>query len=1073
MKMRNSARGSFWSCSKYPACRGTVDAGGQSKEKKPMAAPPLIGVPPGARPVEDAMPNWQQLDEYQRYVAGTHVGRMVVAAAAGCHPAGTRIMLASGKCVAVETVRPGTQLMGPDGAPRRVQRLIRGTGSIMRVHPVKGAPFAVNDQHVLTLVGSSYKSINGKIIDVRVCDLTDKVLSCYKLFRVGVDTFQGGAASSDLPIDPYILGVLIGDGSLGSRRRGVGLSVSVAKPDLEIAGALREFADTIGMQIKQDKITAAHTCPVWRLSMADDVKLGRYQKAPIRLMLERVGLYAVSSGDRWVPSQYLYADAATRRELLAGLLDTDGHYERGGYDYISKSKQLAEDVCFVARSLGLAAYLTPCRKRCQNNFVGDYFRVSISGDCTILPLRIPRKQAQPRKQIKSVLRTGIAKIEPLGEDAFYGFTLDGDGRYLLSDFTVTHNSGKSHCLVERSVWLMHGGAVPESVLLLAYNKDAAETLRERLSGRLGRDAGRIAVFTFHAWAYAVLRHWYPGDERYRFDRILGGAEGMHPIRIAAPLVELHKLDLSPWTLLAAADRIAENMVQLGVLDTPQQIAHAMGWTPREEKSGVETLRQAETYAKFCVAWRDAKARENVIDFTDMLCSVAWAILQTPEAPHVAWLRGAYQHVMVDEAQDGNPARNTIARYLGSQAKSLLYCGDLRQSLYSFTGARPDQFLALSEEEGTIFTTLPYNRRSTKNIVEAANEIARGHEWNLGGDCFPLADKPLGEPVDVRVQDSPQKESTEIIEDINTRIRRGLPLGTPQRANYAVLARTNAMLVDLECAFVAKGVPVRVVGNPGGVWASSIGKEMIAYLEGIEGIPTWALLNVANKPKRYCKKDDLRAVIEGAQARERAGQPASFHNELCMHKAQGMQRFGYDLRARSREPWPVKVLAVARWLGLEAPQEIEGGDQDRADAIRSLMMAAQSMGSIKAIYDHRNEAAKGERVPAVELSTIHRMKGEERTVIYVAGVRTDKLPHKLCESEAEEWRVLYVAVTRAQEVCVITTGGRPSKFLRELGWVEDDEEPWDESGGKPSIYGLGLGLTGTQTRVSGADYEGGE
>jgi hypothetical protein len=129
-------------------------------------------------------------------------------------------------------------------------------------------------------------------------------------------------------------------------------------------------------------------------------------------------------------------------ELLAGLIDTDGHLTCNCYDYVSKSERLANDVVFLARSLGFAAYLTPCKKHCQTGIEGDYFRVSISGHTDQIPVILERKQATPRQQIKDVLHTGFT-IKLLPEENYYGFKLDGDHRYLLGDFTITHNCGKT------------------------------------------------------------------------------------------------------------------------------------------------------------------------------------------------------------------------------------------------------------------------------------------------------------------------------------------------------------------------------------------------------------------------------------------------------------------------------------------------------------------------------------------------------------------------------------------------------------------------------------------------------
>lgn len=604
-------------------------------------------------------------------------------------------------------------------------------------------------------------------------------------------------------------------------------------------------------------------------------------------------------------------------------------------------------------------------------------------------------------------------------------------------------SGKTHVLIQRTLYLLHLGELPESICLLAYNKDAAQTLRDRLAQFAPHAAARVQIFTFHSWCYAVLRHWYPNDPRYGHTRILGGAGSKHPIelaRVAARKVtEKDDEDDSAWGLLAAADRIAENMVRLDVENTPAEIVRVMGWwteeTPVPKVLPPQLLHKAKIQARFCQEWATIKATEGYIDFTDMVCTVAWWIRSAPDQPHVHWLTQLYRHVMVDECQDINPARHTIATHIGCTAISAVFVGDMRQSLYSFVGAQPDLFQDMATAEGTRLFTLPVNRRSTSEIVDAANAIARDQSWNLGGDARSLTSNGRGEPIQVVTQMTPKDEAVWIIEDIQTRIRRGLPLDTTGE-NYRIVARTNAMLIDMEYVFVARGVPCRVLGAPGGIWGTTIGQEMLNYLEAIEGIPTWGLLKLANKPKRYAKKDDVRTVILNAQEAEKAGQAADLHGRLRMHLSAGLRRLGTEMASTARRPWGSRCLEVARWLGMEDEKSMEGGDTDRADALRALLHHAQSLGSLRGIQDYRDALAKQERAPAVLLSTIHAAKGQEARVVYVAGVRTDKLPHKKGESVDEERRIFYVAVTRAREACVITTGGTPSRFLRELSWIDD-------------------------------------
>jgi replicative DNA helicase len=148
-------------------------------------------------------------------------------------------------------------------------------------------------------------------------------------------------------------------------------------------------------------------------------------------------------GNKHLPDCYLHNSREVRLQVLAGIIDTDGSLEFNGYVVTLKSEKLARDLVYLARSLGLGVSIRPCIKSCTNspvpNHRNTYFRVDIVGHTNMIPVRLPRKQASPRRQIKDPLMTGIT-IEPDCVDDYYGFELDGDGLFLLGDFTVTHNS---------------------------------------------------------------------------------------------------------------------------------------------------------------------------------------------------------------------------------------------------------------------------------------------------------------------------------------------------------------------------------------------------------------------------------------------------------------------------------------------------------------------------------------------------------------------------------------------------------------------------------------------------------
>ena len=346
----------------------------------------------------------------------------------GCLAGGTPVLMFDGRVLPVELIQHGDLLMGPDSLPRQVYRLYRGSESMVRIVPIKGDSFVVNRSHILTLQRTNLSAArsdarrNGEVIDVSVAEYltwSKTRKRQFKLFRVAV-----AWPPRDQCLRPYHLGVLLGDGNLKTKN-----DLSLSKPGEVMHLAAVEIAAQF-----EARLTTSFRGPG---NPSHHFRRGD----SLWNELQKLNLAGTDSGNKFIPASYKVATWEQRRQLLAGLLDTDGSACFGGYDYISKSETLARDIAFVARSIGLAAYVTPCEKYCQTGGGGTYFRVSISGDCSIIPCNI--KPAPARRQKKSVLRTGFT-CEELPPDKFFGFSLDGDGRFLLGDFTVTHNTGKTH-----------------------------------------------------------------------------------------------------------------------------------------------------------------------------------------------------------------------------------------------------------------------------------------------------------------------------------------------------------------------------------------------------------------------------------------------------------------------------------------------------------------------------------------------------------------------------------------------------------------------------------------------------
>ena len=370
-------------------------------------------------------------------------GQMIAQLATGCHAKGTRVLMYDGTFKNVEDVQVGDALMGVDSRPRWVHKLCRGKDTMYKITPHRyGDSFVVNGGHILSLEQTNLPHntpnsvFNGTWRNVSVREYlswgkTQKHI--YKLHRSrGIDFYK----EDNLPIEPYMLGLLFGDGYL----RDSGISITSA--DAEIESYLKVWSDEHEFSLRIKRTTS-------KAKEFGFTKFGRLEKCkrkdrvnPLTQSLRDMNLTGKHSEDKFVPEAYKLSSRESRLQLLAGLIDTDGSLCHGQFDYVSKSKQLADDVAFIARSVGLAVS-TNTKTINGGDYNGSkFYRVCISGNTEIVPTLIERKKPKPRQQIKDWHLTGFT-VEELGEDDYYGFQVDDDNLYLLEDFTVTHNSGKS------------------------------------------------------------------------------------------------------------------------------------------------------------------------------------------------------------------------------------------------------------------------------------------------------------------------------------------------------------------------------------------------------------------------------------------------------------------------------------------------------------------------------------------------------------------------------------------------------------------------------------------------------
>lgn len=348
-----------------------------------------------------------------------------------CLQKGTGVIMFDGTVKKVEELEVGELLMGIDSKPRLVLSLARGKEEMFEVTQGNDS-YTVNKSHILSLKKTGIRTTEGKytkgeIVNLSVVDYLGKSQAfkhTHKGWRCAVDFKE-----QPITIDPYFLGVWLGDGTTS------GTSVTNMEPEIE--EYMQRYADFLGMKLR--KVPQKSNAFLYSISRKSHRDIG------FSPSMRAIGVI----GNKHIPKQYLINTREIRLKVLAGIIDTDGYLTKNKwpwYEVTLKSSQLANDVVFLARSLGFGVTTAKCTKGIKRTgFVGEYNRIRISGDLSTIPLLVKRKKSN-YKCTKDVLTSAIT-VTPKGVGEYYGFTLDGDGLFLLSNFIVTHNT-------ETGMWLM-------------------------------------------------------------------------------------------------------------------------------------------------------------------------------------------------------------------------------------------------------------------------------------------------------------------------------------------------------------------------------------------------------------------------------------------------------------------------------------------------------------------------------------------------------------------------------------------------------------------------------------------
>lgn len=376
-------------------------------------------------------------------------------------------------------------------------------------------------------------------------------------------------------------------------------------------------------------------------------------------------------------------------------------------------------------------------------------------------------------------------------------------------------TGKTTTMVEAIVdRIERRGADPDSVLALTFSRKAAEQLRDRVTGRLGRTTSTQLSATFHSFAYGLVRRFAPA----------GLYEG--PLRLlSAPEqdVVLRELLTDHPESVVWPDRLQR---ALGTRGFAREV-HAVLARAREQGldgADLRRLGEAEDVDEYVAAglfleqYLDSLDSQAATDYSDLIRRA-----RIEAEIHRDELRAHYQHVFVDEYQDTDPGQVALLRAIAGDGRDLVVVGDPHQSIYGFRGADvrgilgfPTSFPAADGSPAPV-VALRTTRRFGPRVLVAAQRIAG--RIGLPGSIDPAARDAFlapvavggadGDRVTVQTFDTERAEAEHLADTLR---RAHLEDGIAWH-DMAVLVRSGrGSIPPLRRALGAAGVPVEVASD---------------------------------------------------------------------------------------------------------------------------------------------------------------------------------------------------------------------------------------------------------------------
>ncbi|MCL1867957.1 MAG: exodeoxyribonuclease V subunit gamma [Paludibacter sp.] len=616
-------------------------------------------------------------------------------------------------------------------------------------------------------------------------------------------------------------------------------------------------------------------------------------------------------------------------------------------------------------------------------------------------------------------------------------------------------SGKTRVLTYKIAFLMESGYSPASIMALTFTNKAAREMKSRIAALVGEKRARYLMMgTFHSIFARMLRSEADKLGYTKNFSIYDGSDSKNLIKTIIKELKISDKDYKPALVHSRISYAKNNLITAA--------AYSASLDNLKYDSSIRMPLISEIYKIYSARCKQADA----MDFDDLLLNTNVLFRSFPDV--LAKFQQFFRYILVDEYQDTNFAQYMIVKKLAENHEHICVVGDDAQSIYSFRGANIDNILQFkSNYSSAKIFKLEQNYRSTQNIVDAANSLIKKNKNRIEKNVFSQKEK--GNPVKVVSVHTDLEEGTLVANKIRN-------FHDSQKIDYeeiAVLYRTNAQSRVLEEAMRKAVIPYRIYGGLSFYQRKEI-KDVIAYCRIIcNKNDEEALKRIINFPARGIGETTI----------EKISQCAATHNVTMWEIINDVLHYNLPVNAGTATKL-AKFRDLIDFLGqkteTENAYEIVNqiitqteliADTYAAPTPENLSRRENVEEFIKAVHEFCEQKAsestetallsdflseialitdqdenQNDKKSKVTLMTVHAAKGLEFKVVFIVGMEEDLFPSAYSYVEPkqleEERRLFYVALTRAEEHCIIsyaksrfrngqTNFCNPSRFIKDI------------------------------------------